>query len=177
MQDEGASAYRFDILRGRDRNYFGNADLFQKFRDGGWRDCHIKSHAGEQRTFFRDDQNFMLDHAYVDEGPYPFVTACDSPHAPAPTNRSTGPATLCSMSNPPNGTTDSTPDLHEKASLGRPAGSRGGVVLPNHAIEYEPAQPGPHDAFDEAFSHVAVQFRSCASLKIVSLASRSESNA
>lgn len=32
---------------------------------------------GEQRTFFRDDQNFMLDHAYLDEGLYPFVTACD----------------------------------------------------------------------------------------------------
>jgi endonuclease/exonuclease/phosphatase family metal-dependent hydrolase len=71
------SALRFDVVYGRDPRFYGNADLFQKFRDSGWRDCHMKFHAGEERTFFRGDQHFMLDHAYVDDATYDRVVSCE----------------------------------------------------------------------------------------------------
>jgi endonuclease/exonuclease/phosphatase family metal-dependent hydrolase len=71
------SALRFDFVRGRNSEVFGNADLFQKFRDHGWRDGHLKFHAGEERTFFRGDQNYMLDHLYVDDALYAALRSCD----------------------------------------------------------------------------------------------------
>lgn len=71
------SALRFDLVAGRNSKAFGNADLFQKFRDTGWRDCHLQFHAGEQRTVFRGDDNYMLDHIYVDDSLYRLLQSCD----------------------------------------------------------------------------------------------------
>lgn len=70
-------AWRFDEMQGGRQNYWASAQ-FKEHRDRGWRRCHLKFHAGEERTLFRGrDELYQLDHFFADEETYRQTTRCD----------------------------------------------------------------------------------------------------
>ncbi len=70
-------AWRFDEEQGSEGGYWASAH-FQAARNKGWRRCHLKFHAGEERTFFRGARElYQLDHLFADKITYDSASRCD----------------------------------------------------------------------------------------------------
>jgi endonuclease/exonuclease/phosphatase family metal-dependent hydrolase len=70
-------AWRFDEEQGSEGGYWASAQ-FQAARSKGWRRCHLKFHAGEERTFFRGARElYQLDHIFADKITYDAASRCD----------------------------------------------------------------------------------------------------
>lgn len=70
-------AWRFDEVQGGKTSYWAS-EQFRALRSEGWRRCHLKFHAGEERTLFRrPDELYQLDHLFADAETYGAATCCD----------------------------------------------------------------------------------------------------
>lgn len=71
---------RFDDLYTQGSDLYGSVEWFGKARAVGWRNAHLKFHAGDQRTLFRPgkpDEHFQIDHLFTDRTTWQQLTRCD----------------------------------------------------------------------------------------------------
>jgi endonuclease/exonuclease/phosphatase family metal-dependent hydrolase len=74
------TAWRFDETQGNATGYWAS-EQFRAIRDRGWRRCHLKFHAGEERTLFRrPNAIYQLHHFFADDDTYRAASRCDVVH-------------------------------------------------------------------------------------------------